>query len=89
MVLSEYQDRPLRVAIIGAGPAGLGAAIAFSRLPFVSWTLYEKGDRVKEIGAGISIQRNTWQILEDFGAAKNIHPKDIYRPRDRNNRHHR
>ncbi|KAF5005897.1 hypothetical protein FDECE_7655, partial [Fusarium decemcellulare] len=28
----------LRVAIIGGGPGGLGAAIALSKLSFVDWT---------------------------------------------------
>lgn len=89
MVISEGERRPLRVAIIGAGPAGLALAIALSRLPFASYQIYEKGDTVKEIGAGISIQGNTWRVLQKLGAAKNIHPGDVFRTPDRTYLYHR
>lgn len=79
----------LRVAIIGAGPAGLGAAIEFARLPFVDWTLYEQATEIREIGAGISIQPNTWRLLEVMGAAGNLKPADFYRSADHHSVQHR
>jgi salicylate hydroxylase len=79
----------LRVAIIGAGPAGLGAAIEFAKLPFVDWTIYEQATAIREIGAGISIQRHTWRMLEVMGAAQNLKPRDYYRPADNHQVRHR
>lgn len=72
----------LRVAIIGGGPGGLGAAIEFSKLPFVDWTLYEKKPKISETGGGISLQRHTWRLLELNGTAKNISFEDFFRASD-------
>jgi len=69
----------LKVAIIGGGPGGLGAAIALGKLPFVDWTLYEKKPGISETGGGISLQRNTWRMLEWNGAAKHITADDYDR----------
>jgi salicylate hydroxylase len=85
----SLQGSPLKVAIIGAGPAGLGAAIEFSRLPYVEWNLYEQATAIREIGAGISIQPSTWRMLENLGAAQNLKPEDLYRPADRHSVQHR
>lgn len=72
----------LKVAIIGGGPGGLGAAIALSKLPFVDWTLYEKKPEISETGGGISLQRHTWKMLEWNGASKHIGPEDYSRSPD-------
>ncbi|KAJ4197126.1 hypothetical protein NW767_009018 [Fusarium falciforme] len=74
--------KPLRVAIVGGGPAGLGAAIALSKHPFVDVVLYEKKPEISEIGNGLSIQRNTWRMLERLGASRHIAANDVFRPRD-------
>lgn len=79
----------LRVAIIGAGPAGLGAAIEFSKLPFVELRVYEQARELREVGAGISIQQNTWRMLDRFGVYDNIDPKDLFRPVDGHSVQHR
>lgn len=79
----------LRVAIIGAGPAGLGAAIEFAKLPFIEWKLYEQASEIREIGAGLSIQPSTWRLLERLGAAQNLKPHDIYRAADDHSVQHR
>lgn len=89
MTIQGFQEKRLKVAIIGAGPAGLAAAIEITKLPFVDWTLYEKGDVVKEIGAGISIQPTTWRMLDEMGASKNLIPGDFYRPSDDHYSQHR
>ncbi|PYH95587.1 FAD/NAD(P)-binding domain-containing protein [Aspergillus ellipticus CBS 707.79] len=72
----------LRVAIIGAGPAGLGAAIEFAKLPFVDVRVYEQARDLREVGAGISIQHNTWRMLDVLGVYDNINPKDLFRSAD-------
>ncbi|EHY59865.1 hypothetical protein HRR90_008747 [Exophiala dermatitidis] len=82
-------QQPLDVAIIGAGPAGLAAAIEFAKLPYVRWRLYEQATAIREIGAGISIQRNTWRILDVLGASKNFDPKDYFRAPDHHSVQHR
>ncbi|KAJ4313542.1 hypothetical protein N0V84_009360 [Fusarium piperis] len=74
--------KPLRVAIIGGGPAGLGAAIALSKHPFLDVVLYEKKPEISEIGNGLSIQRNTWRMLETLGASRHITANEVFRPRD-------
>ncbi|OLN83310.1 Salicylate hydroxylase 2 [Colletotrichum chlorophyti] len=74
--------KPLKIAIIGGGPGGLGAAIEFGKLNYVDWTLYEKKPQISETGGGISLQRHTWRLLELNGAAKNIHPDDYFRAPD-------
>ncbi|QKX57371.1 uncharacterized protein TRUGW13939_04483 [Talaromyces rugulosus] len=62
----------LRVAIIGGGPAGLGAAIALSALPNIKIDLYEKARELREVGAGINIGYNCWKVLELLGAAEEV-----------------
>jgi salicylate hydroxylase len=62
----------LRVAIIGGGPAGLGAAIALSALPNIKIELYEKARELREVGAGINIGYNCWKVLELLGAAEEV-----------------
>ena len=89
MTIQWFQETQLKVAIEGAGPAGLATAIEIAKLPFVDWTLYERGDIVKEIGAGISIQPNTWRMLDEMGASKNLVPDDFYRPPDGHYSQHR
>lgn len=62
----------LRIAIIGGGPGGLGAAIALSALPNVEVTIYEQARELREIGAGIQIGYNCWKVLELLGAADKV-----------------
>ncbi|OGM48972.1 hypothetical protein ABOM_003137 [Aspergillus bombycis] len=71
--MANADSKPkLRVAIIGAGPAGLGAAIEFQKLPFVDLRIYDQARELREVGAGISIQRNTWRMLDALGVYDNI-----------------
>ncbi|KAI1392125.1 FAD/NAD(P)-binding domain-containing protein [Hypoxylon trugodes] len=62
----------LRVAIIGGGPGGLGTAIALSKIPNVTVTIYEQASLLREVGAGISIASNTWNVLELLGVADTL-----------------
>ena len=72
-------EQRLKVAIIGGGPGGLGAAIELAKLPFVDWELYEKRPKISEIGGGFTIQPQTWRLLEHNGTAQNFLPSDYYR----------
>lgn len=65
-------DPILTVAIVGAGPGGLATAIALGALPFVRVRVYEKADRPREAGAGISIGPNGWRVLRLLGAADGV-----------------
>jgi salicylate hydroxylase len=88
--MSKTDNTPrLRVAIIGAGPAGLGAAIEFHKLPFVDFRIYEQARELREVGAGISIQRNTWRMLDALGVYDNIDPNTIFSAADGHSVQHR
>lgn len=65
-------NRSLRVAIIGGGPGGLATAIALSKIPNVEVTVYEQAKVLREVGAGISIGQNTWNVLELLGVADTL-----------------
>ncbi|WOO82128.1 FAD-dependent monooxygenase sorC [Vanrija pseudolonga] len=69
---------PPKVAIIGGGPAGLGTAIALGQAG-LAYTLYEAKPAISEIGNGISVQRNTWRMLEALGASRNLTRDKLFR----------
>ncbi|GKZ37426.1 hypothetical protein AbraIFM66950_008976 [Aspergillus brasiliensis] len=89
MTIDSVFPAKLRVAVIGAGPAGLGAAIEFAKLPFVELRVYEQARELREVGAGISIQQNTWRMLDILGVYDNIDPRDLFRPADGHSVQHR
>ncbi|PYH48054.1 FAD/NAD(P)-binding domain-containing protein [Aspergillus saccharolyticus JOP 1030-1] len=72
----------LRVAIIGAGPAGLAAAIEFAKLSFVEVRIYEQARELREMGAGIGLSPNAWRMLDALGVYENLDKKDLFRPAD-------
>ncbi|ORY32265.1 FAD/NAD-P-binding domain-containing protein [Naematelia encephala] len=63
---------PVRIAVIGAGPAGLAATIYFRRLDGVELQVFEGAKELREVGAGIAINENTWRHLQKLGAAQDI-----------------
>ena len=82
------QHKPLRIAIVGAGPGGLATAIHLLRLPQVQLSVFDQARELREVGAvstcyylprfhsnlgqGISINQNTWRHLQLLGAASKI-----------------
>lgn len=62
----------LRVAIVGGGPGGLATAIALSKVPNVETTIYEQASLLREVGAGISIGTNSWNVLTLLGVADTL-----------------
>jgi len=73
MSTSPEQPAPLRIAIIGAGIAGLTSAIALRRAGHAV-TVYERSSFKNEIGAAISMPPNATRILDrwafDWAAAR-------------------
>ncbi|KAI0152172.1 salicylate 1-monooxygenase [Hypoxylon sp. NC0597] len=57
----------LQIAIIGAGIAGLAAAIALKHHPAIDVQIYEKAAELKEIGASIALGPNGMRTLERLG----------------------
>ncbi|KAM5350713.1 hypothetical protein ACJ41O_007218 [Fusarium nematophilum] len=57
----------LQIVIIGAGIAGLGAAIALKDHPSIDIQIYEQADELREIGASIALGPNGLRTLERLG----------------------
>jgi salicylate hydroxylase len=70
--MTIQDPKRLKVAIIGGGPGGLSTAIALSRIPYIHVELYEQATVLREVGAGISIGPNTWNVLELLGVADSL-----------------
>ncbi|ODN73690.1 hypothetical protein L202_07235 [Cryptococcus amylolentus CBS 6039] len=70
--MTVTQQDKLRIAVIGAGPGGLAATINLLRLPFVELSVFDQATELREVGAGISINQNTWRHLQLLGAAEAI-----------------
>jgi salicylate hydroxylase len=68
----DKSAKRLRVAIIGGGPGGLSTAIALAKIPNIDSTIYEQASVLREVGAGISIGPNTWNVLELLGVADTL-----------------
>lgn len=62
-----------RVAIVGAGMAGLTAALALARRD-IACDIIEQATRLEEVGAGLQISPNSARILADLGVLKTLEP---------------
>jgi salicylate hydroxylase len=62
----------LKVAVVGGGPGGLATAIALSKVTNVDVTIYEQAKILREVGAGINISKNSWNVLELLGVADTL-----------------
>ncbi len=58
--------RPIRVAIIGAGIGGLGAACALHRRGF-EVAIYERSSKLEEVGAGLQVGPNAVKVYRALG----------------------
>jgi salicylate hydroxylase len=63
--------RPLRVAIIGAGIGGLAAAVALRQRGF-EVALYERAEKLQEVGAGLQIGPNGVRVLRALGLGEEL-----------------
>src|SRR4051794_18014081 len=57
---------PLRVAIVGAGLAGLALAAALRRAG-IDFDVYEQAPRLSEVGAGVQLAPNATRVLHRLG----------------------
>lgn len=62
----------LRIAVVGGGPGGLATAIALSKVPNVIVHVYEKDKILREVGAGINIGPNSWNVMDQLGVADTL-----------------
>lgn len=62
-----------RVAVVGAGMAGLTAALALSRRG-IACDIIEQSTRLEEVGAGLQISPNASRILAELGVLKTLEP---------------
>ncbi|MCF6368360.1 FAD-dependent monooxygenase [Rhizobium halophilum] len=65
------QARP--IAIVGAGIAGLTAALAFARKGICT-EIFEQAPALTEVGAGLQVSPNASQILDEFGILAALEP---------------
>lgn len=61
----------MKYTIIGAGIGGLTLALAFEKMG-ITYQLYEKASKLKEVGAGIWLAPNALQVLEYLGVLNDI-----------------
>jgi 2-polyprenyl-6-methoxyphenol hydroxylase-like FAD-dependent oxidoreductase len=62
---------PLHIAVCGAGPAGLSAALALDRLGH-RITLFEQFDTPKPLGSGLILQPTGLAVLDWLGVGERI-----------------
>jgi salicylate hydroxylase len=69
---------PIRVAIVGAGIAGLTTAISLfhslrsDAYNYVEVNIYERSAELTEVGAGIIVWPRVWSVLETIGLAQKL-----------------
>jgi 6-hydroxynicotinate 3-monooxygenase len=78
------QEKPLSIAIVGAGMGGLAAAAALRRLG-IDVMVYEQASQFARIGAGIQIGCNAMKVLRKLGLEARLRAQSFY-PRSWNNR---
>jgi len=64
--------RRLRVVIIGAGIGGLAAACAL-RLRGIEVAVFERAEKLEEVGAGLQIGPNSVKVLRALGLEQELH----------------
>ncbi|OCF43458.1 salicylate hydroxylase [Kwoniella heveanensis CBS 569] len=65
-------ETKIRVAVVGTGPGGLAAIINLRKLPYVELSAFDQAKELREVGAGISINENTWRHLKLLGADEKL-----------------
>ncbi|KAI1386152.1 salicylate 1-monooxygenase [Hypoxylon trugodes] len=72
-----------QIAIVGAGIAGLGAAIALKNHPAIDVQVYEKALELREIGASIALGPNGMRTLERLGVNNALEDEVAFRNKSR------
>jgi salicylate hydroxylase/6-hydroxynicotinate 3-monooxygenase len=78
------REKPLSIAVVGAGMGGLAAAAALRRLG-IDVMVYEQASQFARIGAGIQIGCNAMNVLRKLGLERRLRAQSFY-PRSWNNR---
>lgn len=73
----------LQIAVVGAGIAGLGAAIALKKHPGVDVQIYERATELREIGASIALGPNGMRSLDRLGIQDALSPDIAFRNKSR------
>lgn len=73
----------LQIAVIGAGIAGLGAAIGLKKHPCVDVQIYERATELREIGAGIALGPNGMRTLDRLGVQDALSSDIAFRNKSR------
>ncbi|ROW10843.1 hypothetical protein VPNG_05368 [Cytospora leucostoma] len=73
----------LQIAIIGAGIAGLGAAIALKNHPAIDVQIYERATELREIGASIALGPNGMRTLDRLGVENALSDDIAFRNKSR------
>ena len=60
----------LRIAIVGAGIAGLTAAIALKDHSGIDIHVYDRAKELREVGATIALGPNGLRVLEEIGVTE-------------------
>jgi len=68
--MTEAED-DMRIAVIGAGIAGLAMGLALDRAA-VPYQIYEQATELREVGAGLQIAPNATRLLHRFGLASRL-----------------
>lgn len=71
----------LRVAIIGAGIAGLATAIALQKHDGIDIQIYERASELRDIGAKIALGPNGMRALERLGVLEALDDDPAFRNR--------
>ena len=71
-----------RVAIVGAGPAGLFAALALQRLGYQDVTVFEEGDRVATVARTLIVEGRVFDLSTKFVPAATLSGFGMYEPLD-------
>ncbi|KAF8624142.1 hypothetical protein AX17_007205 [Amanita inopinata Kibby_2008] len=75
-------NKRFKVAICGAGIAGLTIAVALSRYPDIEIEVFEGAAQLAEIGAGIGFFPRPWKILQKLGLEKELLQRSDVKPVD-------
>ncbi|KAK9412732.1 putative FAD-binding domain-containing protein [Seiridium unicorne] len=67
----------LQVAIVGAGMAGLGAALALARAGH-KVNVFEADEGLNETGGGLQLSPNCTRILDDYGVVDELSPNAMH-----------
>lgn len=81
---SKMKDTPMQIAIIGAGIAGLTAALSIRQIlpeQHIQIKIYEKATELREIGASIGLNPSGLRILDKLGVNAALDGSISYRQR--------